>query len=146
MEKHFEITKPKVDPFNYYNRHGYFSLNVIATIDHKKRFRSITPGFGKSHDSMILSCSSTYSLIENLSNGEKLVGDAAFRVFRNILVPRDDDFTQPNLELKLQRVQVENAFALFKNKFKRFSGRIINGETKKISFTSMLLFGSIILS
>ena len=137
---HFEITKPKSDPLNYYNRHGYFSLNVIAAIDYKKRFRSMTPGFGKSHDSMILSASNTYTHILNLENDAKLVGDAAFRVFRNILVPRDDDFNQPNLELKLQRIHVENTFALFKNKFKRFSGKIINGEKKE---NTIMLYSSV---
>ena len=144
---HFEITKPREDPFEYYNRHGFFSLNVIAIVDDKKRFRSMLPGFGKSHDSRILSSSNTQQFIDNLPSDAQVAGDAAFRVFRNIVVPRNDDFSQPNLELKSQRIHVENAFALFKNIFKRFFCRIINGEKQeniKIFFSSVWLHNFII--
>ena len=63
--------------------------------------------------------------------GYKVAGDAAFSSINNVIVPGHLNNRRLDNLLGRQRIVVENAFALFKNKFKRFSSRITNGESPK---------------
>lgn len=128
---HFEVTCPTVNPFDHLNRNKYFSINVICLVDYRMRFRAVTYGMGKSHDSRILRPSDILNLMENMNREFKIAGDAAFRAFDSIIVPEAENHNHESLELKSQRIHVENAFARFKNKFKRFSVRVFGGEKQK---------------
>ena len=130
---HIEAKKPQKYPFSYYNRHSTFSINIIAIVDHKLRFRGVTYGFGRNHDSRVLRNSDLFEKINLIQNNCKIVGDPAFRCFRenNIIVPETDNYSDENTLLKKQRVRVENCFAIFKGKFKRFSGKVDARETNR---------------
>jgi hypothetical protein len=38
---HINITKSRIGGWNFYNRHGTFSINFLCVCDFKKRFRSL---------------------------------------------------------------------------------------------------------
>ena len=133
---HIPITRPKINPYAYYNRKSFFSINVVCLVDHKLRFRGVTYGHGSSHDMRILRISNIRDKIENIADSSVfIIGDSAFSSFSNIKITestRSNPITQDeSYKLKQQRILVENAFGLFKGKFKRFDVRNINGEKNK---------------
>ncbi|KAG0437586.1 hypothetical protein DMUE_3604 [Dictyocoela muelleri] len=100
-------------------------------VDHNMKFRYLTFGYGSSHDSRVYRSSPLRKYIEEL-NGYHAIADKAFSSFTNIMTPirteNTDEDRKFNKNLGLQRVIVENAFGLFKGKFKIFFVPIINGE------------------
>jgi len=82
--------------------------------------------------------------IENLPEEYFVLGDAAFMGLRNIRVAHSTaEFpltSEEEYNLKRQRIIVENAFGLFKGKFKRFAGRVINGHTNNSIKTIKVAF------
>ncbi|XP_050340549.1 putative nuclease HARBI1 [Bactrocera neohumeralis] len=40
---HIKLIKPSDEPFPYYNRKGFYSINAMVVCDHKLRIRSIDP-------------------------------------------------------------------------------------------------------
>lgn len=134
---HIAINRPSVaNPFDYYNRKGYFSINFICLVDHLQRFRGITYGFGKSHDARIYRCSNLRNLVERISDDTcYVIADSAFGGFENMrtcLSTAADPLTSVDeYNLSRQRIVVENAFGRFKGKFKRFNSEILNGEKPK---------------
>ena len=100
------------------------------------RFRGVCYGFGSSHDARILSNSSLKEKIFAINDPSSyILGDKAFQGIGNIqitettrAIPRDES---TSVNLRKQRIVVENAFGLFKNKFKRFDVRSYQGEKIK---------------
>ncbi|KRH94048.1 putative nuclease HARBI1 [Pseudoloma neurophilia] len=131
-----QISRPNSQPFSYYNRHDIFSVKFLCAIDYKLRFRGVSYGFGASHDSFVYSASRLRDKIENISDRNVFIlADSAFTGFRNIVATVSTiNFPiseQMLTKYKKMRIKVENAFGLFKGKFKRFSGRIIFGHSDK---------------
>ena len=64
-----------------------------------------------------------------------ILGDAAFGSIPNIRTTtstiRDPLTDQEIRSFKTQRVTCENAFGLFKGKFRLFGSRMVNGHTRK---------------
>lgn len=136
------ISKPVLNPFNYFNRKGYFSINLIVLVDYRMRFRGSTYGFGASHDNSVLRNISLINTIENNLNDQFLVlGDRAFHGFSKIKITegtrRRPLSAEQSILLRKQRLIVENVIGLFKNKFKRFDVRSLKGE--KINNIKILL-------
>ena len=134
---HLAITRPDCEePFDYYNRKGFFSLSFICVFDDRLRFRGVTYGYGKNHDSRILRESRLINKIEAIDEENTYVlGDSAFGNFRNIRITSwttRNDFENTVLHsYKTQRVTSEHAFGRFKGKFRYFQSRIVNGEREK---------------
>ena len=131
---HISITAPSVSQNLYYNRKKFFSLNVLALVDHGKKIRFITTGYGSNHDMRVLRNSEAIqNFIEGIPPRFHIVGDKAFRSIPQIKIPgigQTIDEERDN-NLGIQRIIVENAFGLLKGKFKRFSHNQKNGETQK---------------
>ena len=121
---HIEIDAPINSPESYFNRKGFYSQNVLGVVDAQKRFRFLSNHVGLAHNSRVLRISPT--LINNinfLDDGYHLIGDKAYRGYSNILIPGvTENATIENYTENLtnQIIRVENAFRLFKRKFKRF--------------------------
>ena len=110
-----------INPGKYMSRKGFFSLNVQAIVDKKKRilWRHIGQK-GSSHDSSVFKNTKLYQHLLLISNelfekGLYLVGDSAYSIRNFILCPYDN--TRPNSNedsfnyfLSSQRIYVECAF------------------------------------
>ena len=146
------IKRPSNNVFRYYDRSVSFSLNFICIVDYRKRFRGLTFGFSSTHDSFLYRSSNLKNLMDGISDENVyIVGDPAFINLQNI----KSTYNTLNNPLSIfeeeslckQRVVVENAFALFKNKWKRFASGIYNGSQQnslKIILSTFFLHNFII--
>lgn len=130
------IIRPSECPFDFFERKGTFSLKLICVVDHKMRFKGVTYGFGASHDSRVLRISNLYKLIrERVPERYFILGDGAFSGFERIKITESTRShpisIEESIKLIRQRIIVENAFGLFKNKFKRFDVRSYGGQRIK---------------
>lgn len=131
---HIQVTSQSSDTFCFYNRKGQFSLNYVCIVDYKYRIRGLTYGFGSMHDSRIYNISQMKRKLDLLLNDTEffIVGDSAFKGMSNIKSTNQNPISEEELNLLIKiRVIVENAFGMFKMKFKRFNYRIFNGTSLK---------------
>ena len=132
---HVPITAPRESPECYYNRKQYYSINLLIATDAKKKIRYITNHIGSDHDSRILRTSlNLLDFLNNLSQEMHIVGDKAFRGYEKIWVPEVTTNNETNYfdnQLKRQGLIVENTFAPFQGKFKRFYHKKVNGHSPK---------------
>ena len=120
-------------------------MNVLALVDPLKKFRFISNGYGSNHDMRVFRNSDTLqNFTEGLSNEFFIVGDKAYRAIEKVRVPTIyGNITEEMKEhLGKQRIIVENAFGLFKNKFRRFAHSQKNGDSPK--YMKMLIGAAII--
>lgn len=110
------------NPSVYYNRKGFFAMNMQGMCDHRLRFTFVsivTPG--SSHDSMAYQLSSLYEFLNkesgSLPDGMWVAGDAAYVCSSRLLTPwsgknlpaHKDCF---NYWLSSARVHIEQAFGV----------------------------------
>ena len=128
------IKKPVLNGEKYFNRKKYYAINILMLVDYKKRIRYITSGYGKNHVLRVYRNSNgIQNYIEGLPENFWIVGDCAFRSIQKIRVAEDFEDINFNdmINLKRQRVVVENAFGLLKSKFCRFEHTQKNGDSDK---------------
>ena len=120
----------------YLNRNHYHSVNLMAVCNSQMRFTFISAGSpGSLHDQRVLQLSPLWSKIESTeannlfpSGHYHILGDSAFKLMENLMVPYKDhgsltvQQTQFNTELSQARRLVENSFGWLKNRFKRLQG------------------------
>ena len=73
--------------------------------------------------------------MDNL-HGYNIVGDQAYRGYEKIVIPgisENTNIRNYSTEPGKQRIIVENAFGLFKGKFKRFYFKSYNGSSENFS-------------
>ena len=141
---HVPVTPPAMNPTDYYNRKGWYSMLVQAVVDHKLLFRNLCVGWpGSVHDARVLANSSVY---KKISNGQLLVGntvqvqqhplrpfifgDSAYPLLPWLMKPFSFS-SSLSLEQKLfnyrisrARVVVEIAFGRLKGRWRRLSKQI----------------------
>lgn len=110
----------------YYTRKGSFALNLQAVCDSSRKFLWIgINNPGSVHDSIAFMHGSLWRALESaecIGDGFYLVGDAAYKGFRHLLVPFDgqdlpkwhDSF---NFHLSQIRIQIECAFGMLYNRW-----------------------------
>ena len=118
---HMPIRRPKVNGTNYYNRKIFYSLNVLALVDHNKKFIFLSNGYECNHDMRVYRNSDNIqNFVEGIPPGFFIVGDKAYRAVVNLRVPETnrgiDDYTAH--QLGKQKISVENSFGLLKGKFR----------------------------
>ncbi|XP_059219925.1 putative nuclease HARBI1 [Stomoxys calcitrans] len=90
---HIKILAPTLsERWKYYNRKGFYSLNVMVVCDHKLRIRYISPSHpGSAHDSLVWNVSDLKAyLAERYNNGERntwLLGDAGYPLEPYLITP-----------------------------------------------------------
>lgn len=136
---HIKTIAPRYNTKEYFNRKGDFSLNVLAIVDYKKRFRFMSPNFGSAHDSR---CFHNAEVLVDFSNNlinYKILGDQAFRGITGVeAVLQNPPINLKTYYKKLQKIRivVEHTFGTFKKKFQKFGGCMeqaeITGNQKKL--------------
>lgn len=129
---HIKVLKPLLNPNFYYNRKGWFSLNLQAVLDSSMRFINIYAGEpGSLHDARVrrrspLSRANEERIRQQLFPNEPfIIGDSAYPLCDWILCPFKNfgDLTEGqryfNTQLSRARVIVERAFGLLKARFRR---------------------------
>ncbi len=132
---HIKIEKPHQNGWNYYNRHGVFSINFLCVCDYKKRFRGFTYNYGRIHDSWVYRLSGLKNNVESLPDEYFVLGDPAFSGYNKIKSTystlSNPLSRQEEYHLGAQRIKVEHAFGLFKGKFNRFKNLLQNKNVEK---------------
>ena len=92
--------------------------------------------YGSAHDSRVYRTSTGLKTwVDNLTDGYHIVADKSYIGYSNILMSglnKDESIDKYTNLLASQRLIVENAFGLFKGKFKRFYHEQINGHSEKL--------------
>jgi DDE superfamily endonuclease len=131
---HIPITAPKENPEDYFNRKGFYSINMQGVVDADARFRSVQVNLpGRTHDAKAWSVSDAKKVIEqNFSRSEYVVevegrrikpyvlGDSAYPGSEHLLKPylqssaNGTDKRRFNLRHCRSRQIVEQAFGILK--------------------------------
>lgn len=120
---HIRITKPSEHGDEYYNRKGYFSINVQATCNAKEEFTSIDAQWpGSVHDSRILKNSAIYVQMNNMRhNNMVLLGDSGYGINRWLMKPYRNPETPEEIAFNTlftkERVIIERCFGQLKRRF-----------------------------
>lgn len=134
---HIEVCPPKEHASDYHNYKGWYSIILLAVVDHMYKFLSISVGSpGRNHDAAVFEGSRLPSVldsalfkmgmktIEGVAVGPVLLADQAFPLQCNLMKP----FPHPgfpgspseafNYSLSSARRVVENAFGRMKARFR----------------------------
>ncbi|XP_040072297.2 protein ALP1-like [Ixodes scapularis] len=135
---HFPVSPPQADATDYRNYKGWYSIILLALVDHRYRFRYVNVGTpGRCHDAHVFRRSALAGTLEGLTfqkpmitiNGTAvpplILCDQAFPLTSNLLKPyprKDvtDNSTQAgfNKRLSAARRIVKNAFGRVKARFR----------------------------
>ncbi|XP_064469657.1 uncharacterized protein LOC135384383 [Ornithodoros turicata] len=138
---HFPVSPPKDDATDYHNYKGWYSIILMALVDHKYRFRYISVGApGRCHDAHVYRRSqlshivaspllqAPVALVAGTAVPLVILCDQAFPLTANLIKPfghnttLTDDQRNFNYHLSRARSIVENAFGRLKARF-RYTAR-----------------------
>ncbi|XP_049522640.1 putative nuclease HARBI1 [Dermacentor silvarum] len=133
---HFPVSPPKEHATDYYNYKGWYSIILLALVDHRYRFRYIRVGSpGRCHDASVYADSelknlvesahfkTPHAIIEGTSVAPVILCDQAFPLTQNLMKPYanpQDGTPQQVFNYNLSRTRriVENAFGRMKARFR----------------------------
>ena len=137
---HIPVTPPALDPTDYYNRKGWYSMILQAVVDHNYLFRDICTGWpGSVHDARVFGNSKLYRLaeagvilgkedprdIEGCRISPYSIGDSAYPLLSWLMKPfvhgseMSDSQKIFSYRLSSARIVVENAFGRLKARWRR---------------------------
>lgn len=123
---HIPISKPCSEPDIWIDRKGTYSIAVAAVVDARKQFVYYSVGCpGSFHDQRVYRLGDIDELVQALPDNFHLIGDSAYTLSSHMIIPYKDNgrltVTQRDFNYKLScnRMVVEHAFGLLKNKFPR---------------------------
>lgn len=142
---HIKIDKPENDAESYMNRKGFYSIQVFvqcrcltksslcifkfqiqAVCDHNRKIRDVFIGYpGSVHDARVFRNSPLCANLEGMCGRYVLLGDSAYPLKTNLLVPFKDrgQLTQRqvnyNILLAKNRYLIEHSFGILKQKFRQ---------------------------
>jgi hypothetical protein len=152
---HIRITKPRHEPDVWIDRKGSYSISCAAIVDSDLRFLHYVVGCpGSMHDQRVYRLSEIDDLLAAVPDSMHLIGDSAYALTTKLLVPYKDTGSltarqrQFNYMLSSNRMAVENAFGLLKNKFARIQGTLNTTSWKRavIIIRSAILLHNFILN
>ncbi|XP_066596274.1 putative nuclease HARBI1 [Prorops nasuta] len=139
---HIHIPAPKDNPASYVNRKGYHSIQLQAVCDQRCRFIHIYTGqVGSVHDQRVLRQSEIQNYLgdlEKFPNDSHIVGDSAYKLHENLLVPYRDNghLTQRQKNYNFchssARICIERAFGLLKGRFRSLLNLFVMNRTDLI--------------
>lgn len=134
---HIEVCPPKEEAADYFNYKGWYSIILLAVVDHKYKFLYTNSGSpGKNNDSAVFQTSRLPRIldsdlfqletrtIQGVQVGPVLLADQAFALQRNVMKPYSFSGTAGspaqtfNYHLSSARRVVENAFGRVKARFR----------------------------
>ncbi|KAJ8915701.1 hypothetical protein NQ315_000635 [Exocentrus adspersus] len=123
---HIKIDRPINDPHSYINRKGYYSIQMQAVCDHKRKIIDVFIGYpGSVHDSRVFRNSPLQNSLEAKCGRYFILGDSGYPLQGNLLTPYKDrgNLTrrQQNYNIKLakNRYVIEHNFGILKQKFRQ---------------------------
>ncbi|XP_060598026.1 putative nuclease HARBI1 [Ruditapes philippinarum] len=123
---HIAIPGPSEHRSSYINRKGYQSMQLQVVCDSQLKFLDTYTGWpGSVHDARVYRNSPISETVSNLPHDKHLLGDSAYPLKVNMLVPFRDNGHLNRVEKKFNkvhsstRVDVERAIGLLKCKFRR---------------------------
>ena len=136
---HIPVKPPALNHTDYYNRKGWYSINLQGVVDHEYLFRDVYVGWpGGVHDARVFVNSTAFKLANegNILNGECvrigdvdvpifLVADSAYPLSTWLMkpFPHGSTLTQGqknfNYHLSCARIVVENAYGRLKARWRR---------------------------
>lgn len=124
---HIEIPHQNESPASYYNRKKFPSIILQGICDANSRFTDIFVGYpGSVHDARVLRESPFYGTAESKCAGDYLLGDAAYPLLPWLMPPYKNNRAtferykrKFNKRLSQQRVAIEHAFGILKQRFRR---------------------------
>ncbi|XP_049308863.1 putative nuclease HARBI1 isoform X2 [Bactrocera dorsalis] len=128
---HIKLIKPSNEPFLYYNRKGFYSINAMVC-DHKLRIRSIDARYpGCNHDAHVWGLSKLRCYMERrYREGERntwLLGDAGYPLQPWLMTPYrsvSQGSRQSNYNIKHSKTRniIERTIGVLKNRFRCLLG------------------------
>ena len=125
-DTHITISKPNYEPDVWIDRKGHHSIAVAAIVDADKKFIYYNIGCpGSMHDQRGYRLSGIHDILQRVQDRFHLVGDSAYTLDTKMMVPYKDNGSLTvrqrsfNFNLSSNRMVVEHAFGLLKNKFHR---------------------------
>jgi hypothetical protein len=127
---HIPISTPLINPDMYYNRKKFHSINMLACCREDLRFTDICVGYpGRMHDARVLRNSDLWTTgMAKCRQGQfHVVADAAYPLTQWIMTPYRNTGHLTNAQklfntaLSKRRVVIEQAFGVFKRRFRRLS-------------------------
>ncbi|CAN7985568.1 unnamed protein product [Ixodes hexagonus] len=133
---HFPVSPPKEHASDYHNYKGWYSIILLALVDHRYRFRYVSVGTpGRCHDASVYGRSSLKRLVESqnfqrpavtiegVSVPPVILCDQAFALTANLQKPYpnaspDSSEAAYNYNLSKTRRIVDNAFGRQKARFR----------------------------
>lgn len=123
---HITIMKPADEPDSWIDRKGNYSIAVTAVVDSDKRFIYTSIGCpGSFHDQRVYRLCNLSDSVESLPDNYHIIGDSAYTLTSHMMVPYKDNGRMTiaqrsyNYKHSCNRMVVEHAFGLLKNKFPR---------------------------
>ncbi|XP_054091112.1 putative nuclease HARBI1 [Zeugodacus cucurbitae] len=156
---HIPISQPKNDAISFYNRKGTFSIIAQAIVDSDMKFLDVFVSCpGRCHDASVWQRSPFRRALVSgelkIPPNHHFLGDAAYPLETFLMVPyRDNGFltsqqSKFNTILSTNRVYVEQAFGILKQKFRilKFIGVQLAHIPKIIVLTCMIIHNVIIIN
>ncbi|XP_065092850.1 putative nuclease HARBI1 [Ochlerotatus camptorhynchus] len=129
---HIKIIPPNVNRNLFYNRKGFYSLNVMIMCDDTQRIRFVDAGYqGSNHDSHVWGLSSARRYMQQLHrNGDtniKILGDAGYPSEPWLITPHrapEDGSPESNFNRlhSVGRGIIERTIGVLKNRFRCILG------------------------
>ncbi|XP_050513236.1 putative nuclease HARBI1 isoform X2 [Diabrotica virgifera virgifera] len=123
---HIKIDRPDNDPDSYINRKGFYSVQMQAVCDHKKKIIDLFLGYpGSVHDSRVFRNSPLNANLERKCQQYFLLGDSGYPLRNNLLTPYKNrgNLTRQqqnyNVKLSKNRYVIEHCFGIVKQKFRQ---------------------------
>ncbi|XP_033747150.1 putative nuclease HARBI1 [Pecten maximus] len=146
---HIHISKPKDHPQSYFNRKGYYSIQMQAVCRHDMRLTHVFVGYpGSCHDARVLKNSDIWNNgLQLCNNTYCILADGAYPIRRWLLTPYRDNGHLGNRERRYNhyhsscRVVIERSFGLLKGRFRRLQ----NLQTSSIKTACQIIMASSVL-
>jgi hypothetical protein len=127
-----EIERPRMHD-GWYCRKSFPAFNIMALVDHNKRFRAVSIMAGSNNDKAVFNTSLLSNIITNIiPENSHILGDAGYKLTKEMLIPFD---IAPNMPMdealynylhSRTRIVVEMAFGLYKVNFRSLNHLLIS--------------------
>ncbi|KAJ8909858.1 hypothetical protein NQ315_013895, partial [Exocentrus adspersus] len=88
---HIKIDKPQNDPDSYINRKGYYSIQMQAVCDHRRKILDVFIGYpGSVHDSRVFRNSPLQNSLDMKCGRYFLLGDSGYPLQNKLMTPFKD--------------------------------------------------------